>query len=64
MCEREKYREGKLDGKIEGKAAGIIEFALDINYSDEKILSTLQEKLNINMLQAEEYLKRFYEKTL
>ncbi len=64
MREREKYREGKLDGKIEGKAAGIIEFALDINYSDEKILSTLQEKLNIDMLQAEEYLKRFYEKTL
>jgi len=64
MREREKYREGKLEGRLEGKAAGIIEFALDLNYSNEKILSVLQEKLNIDMLQSEEYLKRFYEKTL
>jgi len=64
MREREKYQEGKIEGKIEGKAAGIIEFALEINYTDADILSTLQEKLGIDRNQAEDYLKRFYEGNL
>ena len=59
MREREKYKEGIE----EGRANGIIEFALDIGYTNEEILSTLQKKLSIDMGQAEEYLKRYYAET-
>ena len=68
MREREKYKEGKADGLEEGekngKAFGIIELALDIGYSNEEIIATLQKKLGIDAEQAESYLKRFYEKRL
>ena len=64
MLEREKYKEGKAEGMTDGKALGIIEFALDIGYSNDEIISTLQKKLGIDAEQAEEYLKRFYEKRL
>lgn len=55
MREREKYKEGKADG--------IIEFALELNYDDDKILFMLQKKLGIDLSMAEEYLKRYYEWT-
>lgn len=64
MREREKYMEGKEEGKEEGKAYGIIEFALDLGYSSERILSTLQKKLHIDTEQAEVYLKSYYEGSL
>lgn len=60
MREREKYKEGEKNGK----ALGIIEFALDIGYSNEEIIATLQKKLGIDVEQEESYLKRFYEKRL
>ena len=60
MWEQEKYKEGK----IEGKAVGIIEFALDLGYTNEEILVILQKKLGINASQAEKYLERFKEGTL
>ena len=56
MREREKYKEGIA----EGRANGIIEFALDIGYTNEEILSTLRKKLSIDVGQEEEYLKRYY----
>lgn len=64
MREREKYTEGKIEGKIEGRAYSIIEFALELDYSDSQILSMLQKKLNIEANQAEEYLERYYVGTL
>lgn len=64
MREREKYTEGKIEGKIEGRAYSIIEFALELDYSDSQILSMLQKKLNIEANQAEEYLERYYGGTL
>lgn len=60
MREREKYNEGIAVGEMRGKVNAIIDFALDLNYTNEKILTILQEKLNINQEQAEEYLKNFY----
>ena len=62
MREREKYKEGMEEGEKNGKAFGIIEFAKDIGYSDKDIISTLQKKLCLDISQAEDYLKRFYEK--
>ncbi len=64
MREQEKYKESKIEGKIEGKAVGIIEFALDLVYTNEEILVILQKKLGINASQAEKYLERFHEGTL
>ena len=60
MREQEKYKESK----IAGKAVGIIEFALDLGYTNEEILVILQKKLGINVSQAEKYLERFHEGTL
>ena len=64
MREQEKYKESKIEGKIEGQAVGIIEFALDLGYTNEEILVILQKKLGINASQAEKYLERFHEGTL
>ena len=64
MREREKYKEGLEEGEKNGKAFGIIELALDIGYSNEEIITTLQKKLGIDVELAEEYLKRYYEKRL
>ena len=57
MRGQEKYKESK----IEGKAVGIIEFALDLGYTNEEILVILQKKLGINVSQSEKYLERFHE---
>lgn len=54
MREREKY--------TEGKAFGIIEFTKSLGYTDKDIISALQKTLCIEMDQAEDYLKIFYEK--
>lgn len=64
MREREKYTEGVEDGVAKGKTYGIIKFTLSLGYSDEKILSALQETLDIDMEQAKEYLSRYYEENL
>ncbi len=76
MREREKYKEGYAEGEIAGeargeargqafgKAHGIIDFALDLGYSKEEILTILQRKLKITEQQADEYVKKFYGKTL
>ncbi len=53
MREREKFKEGK--------AEGIIDFALDLGYSDEQILTALQKTLEISLDQAEDYLQKFHD---
>ena len=46
-------------GMEKGKAEGIIETGIDFGLSDKEILDRLQEKLNISMQTAQEYLLRF-----
>lgn len=60
MREREKYTEGKA----EGQAYGIIKFTLSLGYPEEDILSALQKTLDIDMKQAEYYLKSYYKENL
>ena len=64
MREREKYTEGMAkgiaDGMADGKAYGIIKFTSGLGYSDENIISALQETLDIDMEHAKDYLKRYY----
>lgn len=64
MREREKYKEGYAEGEIAGEARGIIDTLLDLGYSNEEIISMLQKKLKITEQQADEYLRKFYDKTL
>lgn len=49
---------------IKERARTTIDMALDFGCSNEEILSTLQKKLKVTKQQAEEYLKKFYDKTL
>lgn len=64
MREREKYTEGMAkgiaEGMADGKAYGIIKFTSGLGYSDENIISALQETLDIDMEHAKDYLKRYY----
>lgn len=50
-----------MESEARGEARGIINFALELGYSSDEVISTLQKKLKIKTEQAEEYLKRFYE---
>ncbi len=52
---------GEVRGRAEGEARGIIEICLDMAFSKTDILKKLQDKLNISLQQADEYLK-IYEK--
>jgi predicted transposase/invertase (TIGR01784 family) len=63
MREREKYKDGREEG-IQLGANGIISTLLDLNYSNEEIISTLQKKLNITEFQASEYLEQYYANNL
>ena len=53
--------ESEARGRAEGEARGIIEICLDMDFSKTDILKKLQDKLNISLQQADEYLK-MYEK--
>jgi hypothetical protein len=55
LCE-----EAEAHGIQLGKVSGIISFALDLNYSNEEILSVLQKKLHITESQADRYLEQYY----
>lgn len=59
-----KQLEAEQQGRKEGRALGIIEFALDIGYPNDKIIHMLQEKLGIEVEEAEKYLQKYYGKTL
>jgi hypothetical protein len=47
--------EGKEEGKEEGRAEGIVSMGTDFDLSKEEIIAKLQEKLQIDLHQAEEY---------
>ena len=58
---------GEARGRKEERAKAVkalIDIALDFGYSNEEILTTLQKKLGIKEQQADEYLRKFYDKTL
>jgi len=52
------------EDREEDEVKGIIDLSLDFGLSNEEIISTLQEKLKITKQQADDYLRRFYNKTL
>ena len=68
---REEERE-KADRKVakerenaaKERAKTVIDMALDFGLSNEEILATLQKKLGIKEKQADEYLRKFYDKSL
>lgn len=71
MREREKYKEGYVKGEIAGEARGeargvkaLIDTLLDLGYLNEEIIFMLQKKFKITGQQADEYLRKFYDKTL
>lgn len=48
----------------DSKAEGIIEICLDCGLSDDTILEKLQQKLNISLQQAQEYLNTFAKQSI
>ena len=59
-----KERENAAKERAKAEAKVLIDMALDFGYSNEEILTTLQDKLGIKEKQADEYLRKFYDKTL
>ncbi len=57
--ERESEAKGEARGEARGKALGIIETGLDFELSENDILVRLQEKLDISLQKAQEYLNLF-----
>ena len=55
--------EGEKKGEAKGEAKGMIEICLEMNFSKEDILRKLQDKLNISMQQASEYLEIYGKNT-
>ena len=51
-------------GKIEGRAEGIIETGVEFGLSENEILKRLQDKLDISLQMAQEYLLRFKKQTV
>ena len=50
---------GKAEGKAEGEAKGIVELGIEFGLSEKDILSRLQNKLNVSLQAAQEYLCMF-----
>ena len=48
----------------DSKAEGIIETGIDCGLSEKDILERLQNKLNVSMQMAQEYLKQFGRQTI
>ncbi len=51
--------EGRAEGKAEGEAKGIVEIGIEFGLSEKDILSRLQNKLNVSLQAAQEYLCMF-----
>jgi len=64
VIREESWEDGRKEGTETGEAKAIIDLTLEMGYSNEKVISTLQRKLEITEEQAEEYLKKFQEGTL
>ena len=56
--------EGRVEGKLEGEAKGIVEAGFDFGLPENDILIRLQNKLNISLQLAKEYLKMFGKQTV
>lgn len=54
--------EGEMIGEAKGEAKEIIETGFEFGISEEDILTRLQQKLNISMQKAQEYLTMFGKK--
>ena len=59
-----KEERAKAAKERENAANVVIDIALGSGYSNEEILATLQKRLGIKEKQAEEYLRKFYDKSL
>jgi len=55
---------GETKGKAEGEAKGIVETGFDFGLSEKDILDRLQDKMNISLQHAQEYLKMFGKQTV
>ena len=57
-------RENEIKGIEKGKAEGIIEIGLEMGLSEKDILERLQNKLNISLQAAQNYMERFGKQTI
>ena len=59
---REGEARGEARGEAKGEARGIVEAGFDFGLSESDILNRLQQKMNIPLQAAQEYLKLFMKK--
>ena len=66
MCSlfEEIAKEGEIKGQTKGEAKGIIETGFEFGLSENDILERLQNKLNVSLEMAQEYIKMFGKKTV
>ena len=57
-------KEGEAIGKLQGEAKGIVETGYEFGISEADILKRLQQKLEIPLQVAQEYLKMFGKQTV
>lgn len=63
--EEEREKADRRVAKEKAKAANVvIDIALGSGYSNKEILAILKQKLGIKEKQADEYLRKFYEKSV
>ena len=55
---------GEVKGKLQGEAKGIVETGYEFGASEADILKRLQQKLEIPLQVAQEYLKMFGKQTV
>lgn len=58
------FEETRKEGVVEGEAKGIIETGLEFGLSEDDILTRLQNKLNVSLQKAQEYLLMFGRQTV
>lgn len=64
MRDQENIEKGIEKGKMEGRAEEIIETGAEFGLSEKDILVRLQNKLDISLQAAQEYLLRFGKQTV
>ena len=66
MCTvfEETRKEGEAQGIVKGRAEEIIETGFEFGLSEDDILTRLQNKLEISLQKAQEYLSMFGKKTV
>ena len=61
---KENEEKGEIKGELKGRAREIVETGYEFKFSDNDILERLQNKLNISLQTAQEYLEMFGNQTL